>query len=73
MYHQLKLAQEVIAKLEFDLEESKKAKEVADSEISKAFQVGKVAAVEDYAEEVPMFDNRGFKHGCCRHSIFDRP
>ncbi|XP_028096243.1 receptor-like kinase TMK4 [Camellia sinensis] len=34
----LKLAQEVIAKLEADLEASKKAKEIADSEISKAFQ-----------------------------------
>ncbi|XP_028095422.1 uncharacterized protein LOC114295400 [Camellia sinensis] len=59
----LKLAKEVIAKVEADLEESKKAKEIANSKISKAFQVGKDAALDNYVEEVPKFENRGFKHG----------
>ncbi|GMP47625.1 hypothetical protein CsSME_00015287 [Camellia sinensis var. sinensis] len=59
----LKLAQEVIAKLEADLEKLKKAKEIADSETSKAFQAGKNATLESYVEEVPKFENRGFKHG----------
>ncbi|GMP27610.1 hypothetical protein CsSME_00003515 [Camellia sinensis var. sinensis] len=59
----LKLAKEVIAKLEAKLEESKKAKEIADSEASKAFEVGKGVALENYVEEVPKFENRGFKHG----------
>ncbi|XP_028076612.1 uncharacterized protein LOC114278707 [Camellia sinensis] len=58
-----RLAKEVITKLEADLEESKKAKEIADSEISKAFEAGKDAALENYVEEVPKFENRGFKHG----------
>ncbi|XP_028066919.1 nucleolar and coiled-body phosphoprotein 1-like [Camellia sinensis] len=58
----LKLAKEVIAKLEANLEESRKAKEIADSEISKVFQAGKDAALENYVEEVPKFENRGFKH-----------
>ncbi|KAF5933031.1 hypothetical protein HYC85_029202 [Camellia sinensis] len=43
--------------------ESKKAKEMADSEISKAFQAGKDAALENYVEEVPKFENQDFKHG----------
>ncbi|XP_028058963.1 uncharacterized protein LOC114262766 [Camellia sinensis] len=59
----LKLAKKVIAKLEADLEASKKAKEIADSEISKTFQAGKDAALENYVEEVPKFENWGFKHG----------
>lgn len=59
----LKLAKEVIVKLEVDLVESKKAKEIADSEISKAFQAGENAALEKYVEEVPKFENRDFKHG----------
>ncbi|XP_028120753.1 caldesmon-like [Camellia sinensis] len=58
----LQLAKEVIAKLEADLEESKKAKEKADFEVSKAFQAGQEAALESYADEVPKFKNRGFKH-----------
>ncbi|GMP74463.1 hypothetical protein CsSME_00031873 [Camellia sinensis var. sinensis] len=59
----LKLAQEAISKLEAELEEIKKAKETADSEDSKAFEVGKSAAFTDYVDEVPKFENRGFKHG----------
>ncbi|XP_028077225.1 uncharacterized protein LOC114279210 [Camellia sinensis] len=59
----LKLAKEVITKLEADLEDSRKAKKIADFEISKVFQVGKDAALENYVEEVPKFENQGFKHG----------
>ena len=59
----LKLAQEAIAKLEADLEESKKAREKADSKISKAFQAGQEAALESYTDEVSKFKNRGFKLG----------
>ena len=59
----LKLAQEAIAKLEADLKESKAAKEVADSEASKAYEAGQSAALTNYVEEVPKFENRGFKHG----------
>ncbi|GMP65759.1 hypothetical protein CsSME_00026425 [Camellia sinensis var. sinensis] len=59
----LRLAKEVIAKLEANLEESRNEKEIANSEISKAFQAGKDAALENYVEEVPEFENRGFKHG----------
>ncbi|GMP44896.1 hypothetical protein CsSME_00013636 [Camellia sinensis var. sinensis] len=59
----LKLAKEAIAKLEAELEESKKAKEIADSEASKAFEAGKSATIENYVEKVPKFENRGFKHG----------
>ena len=59
----LKLAKEVIAKLEANLEESKQAKEIVGCEISKAFQAGKDAALENYVEGVPKFKNRGFKHG----------
>ena len=59
----LKLAQEAIAKLEADLEESKKAKEVADSEASKASEAGQSAALANYVEEVPKFKNQGFKQG----------
>ena len=59
----LKLAREAIAKLEADLEESKKAKEVADSEAFKAYEAGQSDALASYVEEVPKFENRGFKHG----------
>ncbi|XP_028071511.1 uncharacterized protein LOC114273894 [Camellia sinensis] len=48
----LKLAKEAIANLETDLEESKKEKEIADIEISKAFQAGKDDALENYVEEI---------------------
>ncbi|XP_028100560.1 uncharacterized protein LOC114299932 [Camellia sinensis] len=48
----LKLAQEAIAKLEADLAESKKAKEVADSEASKAYEAGQGAALANYVEEL---------------------
>ncbi|XP_028070191.1 uncharacterized protein LOC114272671 [Camellia sinensis] len=58
----LKLAKEVIAKLEADLEESRKAKEIADSEISKTFQAEKDAALENYVEEVAKFENQGFQN-----------
>ena len=60
---ELQLAKEVITKLEADLEESKKEKEKADSEVSKAFQAGQEAALESYADEVPKYENWGFKHG----------
>ena len=53
----------MFAKLEANSEASKKAKEIADSEISKAFQAGKDTALENYVEEVPKFENQGFKHG----------
>lgn len=59
----LKLAKEAIAKLEADLEESRKGKEIADSEVSKAFNAGEIVALEKYVEEVPKFENQGFKHG----------
>ncbi|XP_028052501.1 uncharacterized protein F44E2.3-like [Camellia sinensis] len=59
----LKLANETIAKLEANLEESKRAMANAESEISKSFQVGKNAALENYVKEMPKFENRGFKHG----------
>ncbi|GMP79111.1 hypothetical protein CsSME_00034780 [Camellia sinensis var. sinensis] len=59
----LKLANATIAKLEADLEESKRAMKNAESEISKSFQAGKNAALENYVEEVPKFENKGFKHG----------
>ncbi|GMP71664.1 hypothetical protein CsSME_00029985 [Camellia sinensis var. sinensis] len=59
----LKLANETIAKLEANLEESKRAMANPESEISKSFQAGKDMALENYVEEVPKFENRGFKHG----------
>ncbi|GMP98208.1 hypothetical protein CsSME_00046179 [Camellia sinensis var. sinensis] len=58
----IKLAHDAITKLKADMEESKKAKERADSEISKALQAGQEAALESYAYEVPKFENWGFKH-----------
>lgn len=59
----LKLAQEAIAKLEANLVESKMAKEVVDSEASKAYEAGQGTALNNYVQEVPKFENRGFKHG----------
>ncbi|XP_028112433.1 uncharacterized protein LOC114310582 [Camellia sinensis] len=59
----LKLANETIGKLEADLEESRRAMANAESKISKSFQAGKDAALADYAEEVPKFENREFKQG----------
>ncbi|GMP42764.1 hypothetical protein CsSME_00012395 [Camellia sinensis var. sinensis] len=59
----LKLAKEVLAEVEVQLGELKAAKEKADSEASTAFDVGKSAAYTEYVDEVPKFENRGFKHG----------
>ncbi|CAL5359294.1 unnamed protein product [Camellia sinensis] len=62
----LKLAKEVIAKLEADLEELNKAKEIADSKISKAFKAGENTALEKHMDGIPKFKNQGFKHGCLK-------
>ena len=59
----LKLVKEALAKVEAELEELKKAKERADSEASTAFEAGKSTTFKDYVDEVPKFENRGFKHG----------
>ena len=59
----LKLAREAISKLEADLDESKKVKEAADLKASKAFEAGISASFAEYVDEVPKFENRGFKHG----------
>lgn len=59
----LKLAKEALAKAEVQLAELKAAKEKADSEVSAAFEAGKSAAFTEYVDEVPKFENRGFKHG----------
>lgn len=59
----LKLAKEALAKVEAELEKLKVAKEKTDSEASAAFEARKSAALEDYVEEVPKFENRSFKHG----------
>ncbi|GMP48050.1 hypothetical protein CsSME_00015546 [Camellia sinensis var. sinensis] len=59
----LKLAQEVISKLEAGLEEMKAAKETADLKASSAFDVGKKSTFDEYVGEVPKFENQGFKHG----------
>ncbi|GMP69049.1 hypothetical protein CsSME_00028448 [Camellia sinensis var. sinensis] len=59
----LKLAQEVISKLEVGLEEMKTAKETADLKAVSAFDAGKKFAFDEYGDEVPKFENRGFKHG----------
>ena len=59
----LKLANETIAKLEADLDESKRAMANGESKISKSFQVGKNVALENYIKEGPKFENKGFKHG----------
>ena len=57
----LKLVKE--AKVEAELEELKKAKEKANSEAFAAFEAGKSATLENYVEDVPKFENQGFKHG----------
>ena len=59
----LKLAKEALVKVEAELEELKKAKKKADSEASAMFEAGKSTALKDYVEEVPKFENQGFKHG----------
>ncbi|KAF5933541.1 hypothetical protein HYC85_029712 [Camellia sinensis] len=59
----VKLAKEALAKVKVQLEELKAAKEKADSEASAAFEAGKSAAYTEYVDEVPKFENRGFKHG----------
>lgn len=58
-----RLANEMIAKLEADLEESKLAKANVESALSESFKAGKDAALADYVEEVSKFENRRFKHG----------
>ncbi|XP_028123525.1 uncharacterized protein LOC114320663 [Camellia sinensis] len=59
----LKLAQEAISKLKAGLEEMKAAKETADLKACSAFDAGKKSAFDEYVDEVPKFENRGFKHG----------
>ncbi|KAF5931794.1 hypothetical protein HYC85_027965 [Camellia sinensis] len=59
----LKLAQKAISKLEAELAEMKMAKESAESESSKVFEAGKNAGLAEYVDQVPKFENRGFKHG----------
>ena len=59
----LKLAQEALSKAEAELEELKVAKKKAESEVSTALEAGKSAALKEYIDEVPKFENRGFKHG----------
>ena len=49
--------------METELAELKAAKEKAESEASAAFEAGKGAAFEEFVDEVPKFENRGFKHG----------
>ncbi|GMP33710.1 hypothetical protein CsSME_00006910 [Camellia sinensis var. sinensis] len=59
----LKLAHEAISKLEAGLEEMKAAKETADLKAASAFDAGKKFSFDEYVDEVPKFENRGFKHG----------
>ena len=59
----LKLAQKAVSKLEVELAEMKAAKETADSETSKVFEAGKNAGLVEYLDQVPKFENRGFKQG----------
>ena len=59
----LKLAKEALAEAEVQLEELKVAKEKSDSEACAEFEAGKSAAYTEYVDEVPKFENRGFKHG----------
>ncbi|GMP68386.1 hypothetical protein CsSME_00028016 [Camellia sinensis var. sinensis] len=59
----LKLAKEVLAEVEVQLEQLKAAKEKGDSEASAVFEVGNSTAFIEYVHEVPKFENRGFKHG----------
>ncbi|GMP46650.1 hypothetical protein CsSME_00014713 [Camellia sinensis var. sinensis] len=64
----LELAKEVLAKAEAELKELKAAKEKAESEVSTALEAGKSAAFKEYVDEVPKFENRGFKHGWLKTS-----
>ena len=41
----------------------KAAKEKADSEASTTLEAWKSAALKEYVDEVPKFENWGFKHG----------
>ncbi|GMP68673.1 hypothetical protein CsSME_00028215 [Camellia sinensis var. sinensis] len=59
----LRLAEEALNKMETELVELKAAKEKAESEASAAFEAGKGAAFKEYVDEVPKFENQGFKHG----------
>ena len=59
----LKLAKEALVKLEAKFEVLKQVKEKAESEVSTAFVAGKSIAFNDYVEEVPKFENWGFRHG----------
>ena len=59
----LRLAEEALTRMEIELLELKAAKEKAKSEASAAFEAGKGAAFKEYVDEVPRFENRGFKHG----------
>ena len=53
----------VYTRMEIELAELKAAKEKAESEASAAFEAGKGAAFKEYVDEVPKFENWGFKHG----------
>ncbi|CAL5324424.1 unnamed protein product [Camellia sinensis] len=59
----LKLAKEALAKLEAELEGLKQDKEKVEPKASTAFEAGKSVAFNDHVEEVPKFENRGFRHG----------
>ncbi|GMP96710.1 hypothetical protein CsSME_00045233 [Camellia sinensis var. sinensis] len=59
----LELANEALAKVEAELKELKAAKEKTESEVSMVLEVGKSTAFKEYVDEVPKFENRGFKHG----------
>ena len=59
----LELAKEALAKAEAELKELKAAKEKPKSEVSMALEARRSAAFEEYEDEVPKFENRGFKHG----------
>ncbi|KAF5932169.1 hypothetical protein HYC85_028340 [Camellia sinensis] len=50
-------------RMEIELAELKAAKEKAESEAFAAFEAGKGASFKEYVDEVPRFENRGFKHG----------
>ncbi|GMP35654.1 hypothetical protein CsSME_00008017 [Camellia sinensis var. sinensis] len=58
----LRLAEEALTRMEIELAKLKAAKEKAKSEASAAFEAGKDAAFKKYVDEVPRFENRGFKH-----------
>ncbi|XP_028096629.1 calcium-dependent protein kinase 4-like [Camellia sinensis] len=66
----LKLANEVLTKLEAELEGLKQAKEKSESEASAAFEAGKSTTFDDYIEEVPKFENQGFRHEQKQQTVF---